>query len=254
MALLDLIQFDPLKDQLWFAGDLVNRGKNSLDVLRFVKNLGAKQITVLGNHDFHLLAVGNDCQSLRPEDTVQDILNALDRDELLNWLRYQKLLYHDTQLNFILVHAGISPEWDLDTAKACAQEVEDILKSDQYVELLPHLYGDTPVAWHENLQGWKRYRFIVNVFARMRYCDENGHLDLQEKGPLGQQAEDLYPWFNAPMRKPIQQNIIFGHWAALNGITNTPKIFTVDTGCAWGHRLTAMRLEDQKRFSISVKR
>lgn len=252
MSLLDLIHFNPHQDQIWFAGDLVNRGKNSVDVLRFAKTLGDRQKTVLGNHDFHLLAIANDCQSIRSDDTIQDVLNAPDRDELLDWLRHQKLLHYDVELDFLLVHAGISPQWDLEQAKHYAQEIEKILQSDRYIELLPHLYGNEPDSWDENLTGWNRCRLIINVFARMRYCDEKGALEFQEKGPIdnSKQEQQLYPWFRVPIRKPIKPNIVFGHWAALNGVTNEPGLFAIDTGCAWGHRLTAMRLEDQKRFYV----
>lgn len=253
MSLLDVINFDETKDNLWFAGDLVNRGENSLDVLRFIKNLGSNQKTVLGNHDLHLLAVASKCQKFRSDDTIQDVVNAPDSDELLYWLRHQELMYHDIDLDFVLVHAGISPEWDLELAKKCARFVEDILQSDGYTEMLPHLYGDLPVSWSHCLEKWEKCRFITNAFARMRYCNRLGHLNLTEKSTIGTQSETLYPWFEVPTRRTISPNIVFGHWAALNGITNHPKTFAVDTGCAWGHRLTAMRLEDQKRFSVTKK-
>jgi bis(5'-nucleosyl)-tetraphosphatase (symmetrical) len=254
MALLDLIQFNPKKDRLWFTGDLVNRGKKSLEVLRFVKALGDHQITVLGNHDLYLLTVAEGYQSLKTEDTLQPILDAPDRDELLRWLRCQKLLHYDKTLNFTLVHAGIPPQWDLLTALQYAQEVEAKLCSPkEYKQVLRDLFGDLSTRWSIDLTGAKRDRYILNAFSMMRFCFEDGRLNFDHKCPRGLQPSTLYAWFSVPSRRPISSNIVFGHWAALGGKTSAPGIFAVDTGCVWGYRLTALRLEDLKRFSVDCQ-
>lgn len=249
-ALLDQIQFKPSHDRLWFTGDLVNRGPQSLAVLRFIKNL-ENPIIVLGNHDLHLLAVANGSAALRPDDTLEEILAAPDRDILCDWLRQQPLLYHDSVLNYTLVHAGIPPQWTLKQALSHAQEVEKVLKSSHYQELLAHLYGDTPAQWEENLTGWPRLRLIINYFTRLRFCDANGALELKTKGkPDHLPSADFLPWFKIPSPAHHNLKIIFGHWAALEGNTGVPNIFALDTGCVWGKSLTAMRLEDEARFSV----
>ncbi len=189
--LLDKIQFDPAQDQLWFVGDLVNRGPKSLETLRFIKKLDGQHIVVLGNHDLHLLALASGVRKLEKYDTVTDILSAPDRDELLHWLRHQKFLYENDQ--FIMVHAGIYPFWTIEEAKQYAQEIETILHGDHYIELL--FDSDGPNKWNKNLKGLDRYRFIVSAFTAMRYCDRSGRLDVNEKGSPGSQAKDLFPWF-----------------------------------------------------------
>jgi bis(5'-nucleosyl)-tetraphosphatase (symmetrical) len=250
-VLLKKINFNSSKDCLWLAGDLVNRGEHSLEVLRFVKSLGNQTKIVLGNHDFHLLAVANEHQKIRHNDTFQDVLNAPDRESLLDWLRKQHLFYYDKNLNFCMTHAGLPPQWNLQTAQQCANEVEHILQSDQYQELLKNIYGNEPPLWNANLTGWDRYRFIVNAFTRMRYIDENGALNFSSKGAVGTQPSDLTPWFKVHNRQNKDLRIIFGHWAALIGKTDEPNIFATDTGCSWGYQLTALRLEDLQTFSVN---
>lgn len=249
-ALLKKIKFNPQHDQLWFAGDLVNRGKNSVDVLRFIKSLGSQHKTVLGNHDLHLLGVAYGQQKLRHNDTFQDILNAEDREELLTWLRQQHLFHHDKQLNYCIIHAGIPPQWNIESTKIYAQEVENILQGTQYQELLTHMYGNEPHEWNPYSESWERYRFILNALTRMRYVDSKGRLNFSEKGPVGTQAAHLVPWFNCLHPDNHYINIIFGHWASLVGVSNVPHVFAIDTGCSWGYQLTALRLEDKKRFSV----
>ena len=249
-ALLDTINFDATQDCLWLAGDLVNRGKQSAEVLRFLKQLDGRHVIVLGNHDLHLLAVADGNQNLREKDTFQDILDAPDRDELLAWLRQQKLFHYDDTLDYCMVHAGLPPQWDLNKAQQCAKEVEALLKGDDYPQYLAHIYGNKPSLWHNDLKGWDRYRYITNAFTRMRYCDEHGALNFSEKGPIGSQASHLTPWFEAANRQNKALNIVFGHWAALIGQTHHPKVHALDTGCSWGYQLTAMRLEDGQRFSV----
>lgn len=245
-ALLELIQFDPAHDHLWVAGDLVNRGSKSLAVLRAIKNLNA--VVVLGNHDFHLLAItyGHSYG----KHTMQDILTAPDRDELIDWLRRQPLLHYDAKLDYLLVHAGLLPQWSLEQAQQYAKEVETVLASDRCAEFLTHLYGNTPTQWDPNLGSWDRLRFITNVFTRIRFCDTEGHLDLTSKGKLDSQLPGFSPWFKLPSHLPPDIKIVFGHWAALEGKTDTPHRYAIDTGCVWGRSLTALRLEDEQLFSV----
>jgi len=246
--LLDLIQFDEKKDILWFTGDLVNRGPESLEVLRFVKSLGNKHHTVLGNHDLHLLAVADGGERGRSDDTLKSILSAPDCDELMNWLCHQPLLHHEN--NFVLVHAGIAAQWDLVSAKKYANEVESILKTPQRKTFFQNMYGDHPDHWQNDLTSWDRLRCIVNYFTRMRFCYPDGRLALALTEDISPNTSDYVPWYQMPNRQTKSLNIIFGHWAALGGVTNTPNVFALDTGCVWGFNLTAMRLEDLKRFSV----
>jgi len=256
MQLLDKINFDSIHDKLWFAGDLVNRGPKSLEVLRFVKSLGDKCVVVLGNHDLHLLAVVFGGHRFNDEDTFVDVLDADDKDELLHWLRSQKLSHYDKNLNFIMTHAGIPPFWDLSKTQQCAQEVEQMLQSDRYVEFFKHMYGNQPDNWQDDLLSWNRYRYITNAFTRMRYCDSEGRLNLTEKGPLGSQPMHLIPWYELLNSSWKEFNIVFGHWAALMGESNetciAKNIFAVDTGCYWGRKLTALQLETKQLFSVNA--
>lgn len=237
--LLDKINFDPLHDQLWFSGDLVNRGPDSLKILRFITKLGDSAVTVLGNHDLHLLAVSKRIQKAKKSDSLDELLNAEDRDDLLNWLRHCPLMHVDDE--FCLIHAGLPPQWDLEQASQCAREVENILRGDHVDALLQMMYGDYPDQWSESLSGWERARFIINCFTRMRYCDDQGKLDLEHKGPPGTQPPHLRPWFENPNRKNRSTQIIFGHWSTL-GFYQGHNCFCVDSGCLWGGQLTALRL------------
>jgi bis(5'-nucleosyl)-tetraphosphatase (symmetrical) len=241
--LLDLLHFDPTQDQLWLTGDLVNRGPRSLDTLRLVKSLGPSAITVLGNHDLHLLAIAFDNKTRRTKDTLDTILTAPDRDELLHWLRQQPLLHHDTQLNRTLIHAGLPPQWTLAQAKACARELELILQDPhQASELFKHMYGDTPDRWSDDLQGMDRLRFITNCLTRLRVCTADGSLRLKEKNVPTQLALGLYPWFQAPNRQTTNDRIICGHWSAL-GFHQADNVLALDTGCIWGGTLCGIRID-----------
>ena len=251
--LLTLCEFDPKSDQLWFTGDLVNRGPQSLEVLHYVKSLGDKAITVLGNHDLHLLAVAYGKESLNSVDTFQDILDSPDCKELCDWLRHSPLLHYDPHSSYLLVHAGLPPQWDLDLALQCAQEVEQTLQGEDYLEFFSHMYGNDPHTWEENLPRWERLRFITNCLTRIRLCNKEGKINLKHKGkPPSQSSEDI-PWFKVPNRKNESLHIIFGHWAALEGNADHPNVFAIDTGCVWGGSLTAMRLEDRALFSVECK-
>jgi len=246
--LVALIKFKPERDQLWFVGDLVNRGPQSLEVLRYVRSLGAAAITVLGNHDLHLLAVAfGGADRLRSDDTLDAILNARDRNELLHWLRHQPLLHHDAHLGYTMIHAGLPPQWDLRTAQACAHELEKALRDDVAMpELFAQMYGNQPNQWSNVLQGAERLRFITNCFTRLRVCDADGRLNLKFKGTLQNIPQGFYPWFRAPQRRSENLQIVCGHWSALNyydSRTTDERILAIDTGCVWGERLCAVRLD-----------
>jgi len=251
--LLEKIQFNPQQDTLWLTGDLVNRGPHSLEVLRFVKNLGERQRIILGNHDLHLLAVAHGAHAGWPEDTFHAILSAPDREELIHWLQQQPLFFHDDTLNFAMVHAGLAPSWTFETAKELAQEVESVIRNPKTAKsFFENMYGDEPAAWSPTLVGWDRLRCITNYLTRARFCHADGRLELKSKGK--QCSEDqLIPWFRLPNRANVNANIIFGHWAALGGVTETPHVFALDTGCIWGYCLTAMRLDDGLRFSVTCE-
>lgn len=247
LHLLDDIEFNEHSDQLWFVGDLVNRGDKSLETLRFVKNLGSAAITVLGNHDVHLLVSANFPERAKKKDTFQAIFHAPDKDELLDWLRQQPLFHyaHD----FGLLHAGLPPQWDLAQTQAMATLAQNALRGDDYQNVLAQLYGNQPDLWSDDLDGIEQLRFIFNCFTRMRFCDPFGRLDFDHNGELGSQPTHLLPWFNVPERKTKQIKLLFGHWSALGYYANQ-NCYALDTGCIWGRELTALRLEDTQRFSI----
>jgi bis(5'-nucleosyl)-tetraphosphatase (symmetrical) len=239
-GLLAEIRFDPACDRLWLTGDLVNRGPDSLAVLRFVRGLGAAAVTVLGNHDLHLLALAEGLGKLKSSDTLQAILEAPDRDELLAWLRSRPLLHHE--LGYTLVHAGLAPQWDLATARACAAELETVLQGPDYPAFFRHMYGDQPARWDPGLTGWERLRFSVNCFTRLRYCTADGRLEMGFKGEPGSQPPEYLPWFEVPSRHNRDLKIIFGHWSTL-GLRREDGVLALDTGCLWGGLLTAVRLD-----------
>lgn len=249
--LLQKIQFNPLQDTLWFTGDLVNRGPQSLEVLRFVAGLGENHQTVLGNHDLHLLAVAAGVRRENPSDTLHEILTAPDKDALLQWLRMRPLLVRHEKLNYAMTHAGLAPAWTLAQAAALAQEVEKVLRGDHAHQFFENMYGDVPDRWEDTLTGVERWRCIINYFTRMRFCHHDGRLDLTYKGTIENKDPDLIPWFDVKPRANADINIIFGHWAALNGEVNVPHVFALDTGCVWGNKLTAFRLEDGMRFAVT---
>ncbi|MGO2236482.1 diadenosine tetraphosphatase [Marinomonas sp. UCMA 3892] len=249
VQLLEQINYHPEQDKLWFTGDLINRGEESLETLRFIKSLGNNATVVLGNHDLHLLAVSHGYGKLKRGDTLAEILTAGDRDDLMDWLRHQPLFHYDEQLNTVMTHAGIPPCWDLQKAQTLAKEVEDKLKSDSVDEFFATMYGNKPNTWSDDLTGLDRLRAITNYLTRMRFCDENSKLDLESKEGINTATKGYAPWFNYPTKVPEDCHIVFGHWAALEGKTQKERIHALDTGCVWGGSLTALRLEDQQRFS-----
>lgn len=254
LELLDEINFDKNKDQLWFVGDLINRGPESLKTLRFVKKLGASAITVLGNHDLHLLAIANGQeQYMHSGDTLEEILAAPDKGELLTWLRQQPLAYQHKDLGFTMIHAGLPPQWETGQACEYAKEVETALVADNFKEYFANMYGNQPDQWSDDLQGWERLRFITNCLTRLRYCDADGRLNFKEKLAPGKQAKDLHPWFEIEYRKSRNDKLIFGHWASLRDYEidyEALNVFPTDMGCVWGGRLVAFRLEDESFFSV----
>ncbi|MBI5448138.1 MAG: symmetrical bis(5'-nucleosyl)-tetraphosphatase [Gammaproteobacteria bacterium] len=251
--LLKKISFNESRDILWLCGDLVNRGPHSLDVMRFVSNL-KKIHLVLGNHDLHLLAVNEQPGLLKSADTFSDILNAAEGAALCQWLRQQAFLHHDPELNYLMVHAGLAPQWDVSLAQQCAHELEAVLRGAEYRNFLKNMYGDEPRAWSAALLGMPRLRFIANCFTRLRFCDEAGNIDLIYKGPLGKQPGGLLPWFKVKGRLTQPQRVLFGHWAALEGIVHEPSVYAMDTGCVWGGDLSAMCLETGKIYQEGCQR
>ena len=240
--LLQKIRFDPAQDRLWFTGDLVNRGPQSLEVLRFVKGLADRAVCVLGNHDLHLLAIAQGKAKLKPRDTLDRVLSAPDREDLLEWLRHRPLLHHDANLGYTLIHAGLLPPWNLADARRLAQEAETVFRGAALGDFFSHMYGDLPDHWNESLQGFDRLRVIINAFTRLRFCDLEGNMDLRLKGPPGSAPSGFVPWFQAPGRRSQDMRVLFGHWSAL-GQWQGDGVICLDSGCLWGRLLTAARLD-----------
>ncbi|HDL3866523.1 bis(5'-nucleosyl)-tetraphosphatase (symmetrical) [Mannheimia haemolytica] len=243
--LLEKVNYNPKQDELFLTGDLVARGEDSLACLRFVKDSANNAKTVLGNHDLHLLGI----KRVKPNDKIDAIFEAKDRLDLQNWLRNQPLVIHHPKHQFLLTHAGISPEWDLATTLACAKEAEKVLQSDNYADYIAQMYENKPERWSEDLQGVERWRYIINVFTRMRFCYTDKRLDFDCKLPLERAPQELLAWFDLDNPLFTQKNIIFGHWASLMGKCTRPNIYALDTGCAWGSHLTMLRWEDKQIFT-----
>jgi bis(5'-nucleosyl)-tetraphosphatase (symmetrical) len=248
--LLDYIGFAPDNDRLWFVGDLVNRGPQSLEILRFVKGLGAAAITVLGNHDLHLVMQAAGFGKASKEDTLEPILAAPDRDELLGWLRGLPLFHVENE--WAMVHAGLLPSWDVAKAQALSDEVSAALTAPNYVDFLANMWGSEPDVWRDDLAGWDRLRVVVNAMTRMRFVTPEGRMEFRApgaKGPPERGPAGCVPWFDAPNRKSADHAILCGHWSAL-GFRQTDTLLALDTGCLWGGSLTAVRLEDRRVFQM----
>ncbi len=248
--LLDTLRFDPSQDRLWLVGDLVNRGPQSAEVLRFVMSL-PETIVVLGNHDLHLLAVAAGKAKMRSGDTLEGILSAPDRESMLAWLRQRPLLHHDAGLGYTLVHAGLVPQWSLDQAMVYAREAEAAIGASASNDLFDTLYGDQPDRWDDTLTGHDRLRVIVNVFTRLRYCDPAGRMLLRASGAPGTQPAPFLPWFQIPERRSRHARIVFGHWSTL-GLWQDDGVIALDSGCLWGRQLTAVRLDTRGADFISI--
>lgn len=246
--LLRQFRFDPARDVLWFVGDLVNRGKDSLACLRFVQNLGDRAVTVLGNHDLHLLCVAEGVADGYRGDTLEEILHAPDRAELLHWLRHRPLMHY--QHGYTLVHAGLLPQWNLAQAQRLAREAEQALRSENYTAFFRAMYGNKPDRWDENLAGHDRLRIIINAMTRLRFCRADGQMDFAHKGGLENTPAGFFPWFEVPGRASEGDTIICGHWSAL-GLRVEKNLVALDSGCLWRSALSAFRLEDRAVFSVS---
>jgi bis(5'-nucleosyl)-tetraphosphatase (symmetrical) len=248
--LLDQIGFDPAADRLWLVGDLVNRGPQSAEVLRLLRGLGDSAISVLGNHDLHLLVVAAGVRKPHHSDTLDELLVAPDREELLDWLRRQRLMHADN--GYAMVHAGLLPQWSIARALSLAREVETALQGPDHGEFLAQMYGNAPAQWHDDLAGFDRLRVIVNAMTRLRVCTPEGVMEFSHKtAPEGAPAGYL-PWFDIPHRASRDTPVLFGHWAAL-GLTLRPDLIGLDSGCVWGRRLTAFRLEDRRVFQCGCE-
>ncbi|BCT91559.1 bis(5'-nucleosyl)-tetraphosphatase, symmetrical [Lysobacter helvus] len=250
--LLERLRFDPAQDRLWFCGDLVNRGGQSLETLRLVHSLRAQSVVVLGNHDLSLLAIGerrpDEQRKVNPD--LQRVLFADDARELLDWLRLQPLLHADRALGWMMVHAGLAPKWTTTLAEKHASEVERKLRSEGYRKLLKNMYGDKP-AWSPGLGGIERERAIINVFTRLRYCSPRGRIAFEEKGAPGTQQPGLYPWYEVPGRAERDLKIVCGHWSTL-GLFLGHGVHAIDTGAVWGGKLTALQLDTDELRVIQV--
>jgi len=254
--LLKKIDFTPSRDKLWIAGDLVNRGPRSLETLRYLADIDAKTRIVLGNHDLHFIAIYEGCAPARGKDSLDKLLAASDCGELCNWLRSKPLAYFDAVdteqgiERFLMVHAGIAPHWSIEKTLQLAAEVELALQGKDYKKFLKGMYGNEPIRWNDRLTGQERLRTITNYLTRVRFCDDIGSLRLDIKEGLCSAPEGFKPWYEYQNITP-KASILFGHWAALEGKTSHERVYALDTGYVWGRELTAMRLEDKKRYSVS---
>jgi bis(5'-nucleosyl)-tetraphosphatase (symmetrical) len=245
--LLGAVGFSRTRDRLWFVGDLVNRGPRSLDVVRFVKDLGDRAVVVQGNHDLHLLTHAAGHAKRRDDDTFDDVLAAPDCDELLEWLRFRPMLHAEDE--YVMVHAGLLPSWSVKQARDLAAEVQAELRAKRYRLFLAELYGGRPDAWDESLRGMDRLRVIVNAMTRMRFCSPDGTMELRVKGEAEQAPSGFMPWFEVPGRRTRDVPVICGHWSAL-GLKLKRNLLAIDTACVWGGSLTAVRLEDRRLYQV----
>ena len=252
-ALLEQLRFDPAGDRLWLVGDLINRGPRSLDVVRFVRSLGDSALTVLGNHDLHLLAIVFGGHTPNRKDTFTDVLEAADVQDIAHWLRHRPLLVKDDALGYVMTHAGIPHIWSLDMATALAAEVESVLRGEKHPEYFAAMYGNRPGCWRDDLQGMDRWRAITNYFTRMRLVDDSGCLDFSHKGTLDDAPAGWLPWYELSAREPLGAKVVFGHWASLEGHTGLEDIIALDTGCVWGRNLTALCLETFEFTSVPAR-
>lgn len=247
IKLLEACKFDSASDRIWLVGDLVNRGPYSLEVLRWMRDHERNVTTVLGNHDLHALAIHEGLAELHRSDTLDELLSAPDRDQLFDWLRLQKLAHAED--GYLMVHAGLLPQWSAAQARILAQEVETVLRGPDYREFLAHMYGNLPDHWDDNLSGIGRLRVITNAMTRLRVCTPAGQMEFRFKGEPKDIPTGYLPWFEVKTRDSKKDTLIFGHWSAL-GLVLRKRLIGLDTGCLWGGKLSALRLEDRKLFQV----
>lgn len=248
--LLDTVGFSPSRDHLYVLGDLVNRGPDSLGVLRRLRGLGASATCLLGNHDIHLLAVASGVRAAHRSDTLEPILQAPDREEWVDWVRQRRVAVHEH--GWLMVHAGVAPQWDLPLTLSLAQKLESRLQGDDLKTFLQSVFGNEPSRWHEDLRGADRWRFAINAFTRIRFCHADGTLEFKSKEGAGAPPTGCVPWFDHPQRRTTGQPVAFGHWSTL-GLLDRPDALALDTGCVWGGRLTAVRIDGGAREVIQVE-
>ncbi len=252
--LIEKIGYDPARDTLWFCGDLVNRGGQSLAALRLIRSLNERTVVTLGNHDLSLLAIAErseqDQAKVNPE--LREVLFAPDRTELLDWLRHRPLLHADRKLGYMMIHAGLAPRWGVAEAERVAREIEIRLRASDYRRLLKQMFGNKPDTWSPKLAGIERLRAGINVLTRMRYCDIRGRIAFAEKGMPGTQKPGQYPWFEVPGQARRDLRIVCGHWSTLGRFAGL-GVYAIDTGCVWGGALTAMRLDVEEPEFVALK-
>ncbi len=255
LKLLNKIKFNPSCDRLILVGDLVNRGPRSLDVVRYAMRYESSVDIVLGNHELHLLAILEGTKTARESDRFDDLIEAPDRQHICDWLCTRPLAIHDPTLNILATHAGVHPDWTLGDCLRHARLIEKMLRSSQRFELLSNMFGNQPRSWRESHTDWNRTRFIINALTRMRYITTSGKMDFAEVRSPTRQQSGLIPWFEYPTRRPIDATIVFGHWSSL-GVHQQPGILALDSGCCWGRRLSAARLDCSpfEMFSVQCKK
>ncbi len=250
-SLLELRSRLPNDARLWLTGDIVNRGPRSLDSLRWAVAQGDRLVTVLGNHDLHLLAVAAGLRKAHRTDTLAGILAAPDRDALIDWVRTRPLAHFDQ--GWLMVHAGVLPQWSLERTLELAEEVRSVLAGPQWIAFLREMYGNQPARWSDSLRGHERLRVIVNALTRLRFCTLDGEMEFTTKEGAGGAPAGHFPWFEVPGRCTADTPIVFGHWSTL-GLVNRPDLLAIDTGCVWGGKLSAARLSDRKLIQCECPR
>lgn len=250
--LLDVVDFRSDRDRLWLLGDLINRGRENLAVVRRVMDLGDRAITVLGNHDLHFLAIHRGGFRPNRADTFGDVLESKRVDDISDWYRHQRFVYRDKNLGYVMAHAGIPHLWTMKQARKLAAELQEVLRGPGCEKYFRQMYGNEPACWDDRLDGMSRWRVITNYFTRMRLLDRNGCLDFAHKGSLADAPSNLVPWFELRATVPLKYRLLFGHWAALEGRTGHKRIINLDTGCVWGRSLTALCLEDGTMHSVQA--